>query len=250
MKNRFYLLSALLLLAGCRTESVVAPALDDYFPLALNAYRTYAVADSSWTNGKLSVSNYQLREVVREQFTDAAGLPAFRLVRARRASAAAAWADDSVLVVQALPKAVLLTRDNVRTVELIYPPQASRGWNANAFTNTPDTITSRSRFYAASVGGAFTTPAMGGLPAKNYPVTLSTRATLPAKPGERAVEDLNAFYQRGLRQVYARDVGRVLRRRFRYFTFTTDSNGLQTLTPGVVQNGDSRQEVLIETGVL
>jgi len=252
MRNRFRLLTRLLLLllAGCRTETVVAPAPDDYFPLVLNTYRTYAVADSSWTNGRLTVSTFQFREAVRERFLDAAGLPAFRLVRSRRASAAAPWVDDSALTVQTLAKAVLLTQNNVRTVELIYPPQAGRGWNANAFTAAPDTITSRSRFYAASVGGAYTTPVAGGQPAKTYPTTVSTRATLPAKPGERAVEDLNAFCQRGLRQVYARDVGRVLRRRFRYFTFTTDASGLQTPTPGVVQNGNSRQEVLVETGVL
>jgi translation initiation factor IF-2 len=63
-------------------------------------------------------------------------------------------------------------------------------------------------------------------------------------------EDVNLLYQRGLRQVYASGVGLVLRRRFNYNTFTTNADGSQTLTPGVVQSGQARRETLIESGTL
>lgn len=236
------------LLSGCRHEVVVAPAYDDYFPVGLNTYRTYAVSDSSWLNGQPTVSQYQLRERVSEQFTDAAGQPAYRLTRSKRLSAAETWRDDSVLVVQVLPRAVLLTRNNVRTVELLYPARAGQGWNANAFsvsTFQPDTIANLTRYYGPATGGAYTTPAAGGQAAKTYPVTVATRTTLPG-----GINDVNAYSQRGTQQVYARGVGLVLRRRFSYYTYITGSNGFQTLTPGVVQNGASRRETLIETGTL
>lgn len=233
------------LVAGCRHDVLVVPAYDDYFPVAVGTFRTYAVADSTWAKGQVSVSNYQLRERVSEQFTDAAGKTAYRLVRSKRLDASAPWVDDSVLVVQPLPQAVLLTRDNVRTVELIYPARADKGWNYKAFTASPDTITSLTRYYGSSVAAPYTTPAVPGAPAKTYPSTVSTKTTL-----DTGAEDVNLLYQRGLRQVYASGTGLVLRRRFSYNTFTTNSDGSQTLTPGVVQTGASRRETLLETGTL
>ncbi|MDJ0365874.1 hypothetical protein QMK33_11985 [Hymenobacter sp. H14-R3] len=233
------------LLAGCRHDVLIMPAYDDYFPVVVGSYRTYAVADSTWVSGRATVANYQFRERVSEQFTDAAGKTAFRLVRSKRASAAAAWADDSAFVVQPLPRAVLLTRNNVRTVELIYPARASKGWNYKAFTASPDTITSLTRYYGPSVAVPYTTPAVPGAPAKTYDNTVSTKTTL-----DGGAEEVNLIYQRGLRQVYASSVGLVLRRRFSYNTFVTNQDGSQTLTPGIVQSGQARRETLIESGTL
>ena len=241
---------ALALLAGCHHDGVVVPAYDtDYFPVVVGTYRTYAVVDSSWTAAKPTASAYQFREVVQAQFTDAAGQPAYRLVRARRLTAADAWRDDSVLVVQVLPQAVLLTRNNVRTVELVYPARAGKAWNATAFTvNTAspaDTVTDLSRAYGPAVGLPYTTPAAGGQAAKTYDATVTTKSVLPPT----GTDDVNVLYQRGTQQVYARGVGLVLRRRFSYYTFTTNpANGIQTPPPGVVQRGASRRETLIETG--
>ncbi len=233
------------LLAGCRHDVLIMPAYDDYFPVVVGSYRTYAVADSTWASGRATVDNYQFRERVTEQFTDAAGKTAYRLVRSKRATAATPWADDSAFVVQPLPQAVLLTRNNVRTVELIYPARASKGWNYKAFTASPDTLTSLTRYYGPSVATPYTTPAVPGAPAKTYDNTVSTKTTL-----DGGAEDVNLLYQRGLRQVYASGVGLVLRRRFSYNTFLTNPDGSQTLTPGVVQSGQARRETLIESGML
>jgi len=232
------------------------PAVD-YFPVVLSTYRTYAVADSSWTNGVLTVSNYQFRERVSEQFTDAAGQPAYRLVRSRRVSASASWVDDSVLVVQKLPRAVLLTRNNLRTVELIYPLQAGKAWNATAFTvNTqatgvPDSITNLTRAYGATVGTPYTTRPVGGQGGQRYEATALTYDTLPAQPPATVgTPDVNVYYQRGLQQVYAQGVGLVQRRRFSYYTYTVNPDFSYKLTPGIVQNGHSRFETLLETGTI
>ncbi len=234
----------LLFLAGCRHDSVVPVPLTDYYPVAVGTYRTYAVADSTWTNGVVTVKNYQFRERVTEQYADAAGQPAYRLVRSKRADASAAWVDDSVLVVQPLARAVLVTRNNVRSVALIYPPRAGRGWNAYAFTAAPDTITSRTRYYGPGVGTPYTTPAAGGQAAKTYDNTVVTKATL-----DGGTDDVNAYYKRGLRQVYALGVGPVLRRRYYYETFITLPSTIQQLT-ATPYNGSSRRETLIETGTI
>jgi hypothetical protein len=240
------LLALPVLLAGCRHDSVVPNPVVDYFPVVVGTYRTYAVTDSVWVNAQATATNFQLRERVTEQFTDAAGQPAYRLVRSRRASASDGWVDDSVLVVQPSTRAVLLTQNNVRTVELIYPARAGRGWNVNALNGSPDTITSQTRFYGPSVGTPFTTPAAGGQAAKTYDNTVMTKATL-----DGGAENINALNQIGLRQVYASGVGLILRRRFSLATYITNpADGSTTLTPNVTQQGAARYEVLIDSGTI
>ncbi|MDO7886325.1 hypothetical protein Q5H89_13200 [Hymenobacter sp. CA2-7] len=256
MNLRFRLLSALkntrwgalvalpVLLAGCRHESVVPNPVADYFPVVVGTYRTYAVTDSVWTNARVSVTSYQLRERVAEQFTDAAGQPAYRLVRSRRATASAGWADDSVLIVQPSARAVLLTQNNVRTVELIYPARAGKGWNDSAFTASPDTIISLKRFYGPSVGGPYTVPAFSGQPAKTYDNTVATYKLF-------AAQDNDGLRRRsGYQQVYAQGVGLVVRRRYGYALYTTNpADGTETYYKDV-QRGIAHREVLLETGTI
>jgi hypothetical protein len=228
------------------------PSYNDYYPLTLGSYRTYVVQDSTWTAGKVTTNQYQLRERVSEQFTDATGQPAYRLVRSRRADASAAWADDSLLVVQPLPRALLLTRNNVRTVELIYPPQTGKQWNRTAFTvngqagvytDVVDTITALNRYYGPNVGGAYTTPAAGPASAKSYDATVIVADKLPTQLND------GTLAKAASQQVFARGVGLVLRRRFAGDYREYKSNGDFTLR-STVQNGTSRRETLLETGSL
>lgn len=251
MNLRFRLASLLLaggaLLGSCRHESVAPQPASNYFPVVVGTYRTYAVADSSWTGAVATVRTYQLRERVAEQFTDAAGQPAYRVVRSKRLTAAAAWVDDSVLIVQPLARAVLLTRANVRTVELLYPPRAGKGWNATAFTTStlsPDTISNVTRQYGPAVGTAYTTPAIAGQGAKTYDATVSV-LDIPT------VQDNDGVYRRsGTTQVFASGVGLVLRRRYSYYTYYLGVGNQQIITLGVIQSGASRRETLLETGTL
>ena len=226
------------LLDGCRHDTVTPNPVADYYPLVVGTYRAYAVSDTVWSKGVATPTAYQFREAVTEQFLDAAGQTAFRVVRARRANGTQAWADDSVLVVQPQPQAILLTRDNVRTVELIYPLQAKKTWGKYAFTTTrADSV----RAFDPTVGQAYTTP---GTPAKTYDATAVVRDMLPASAND-------GLYRRGgYLQVFAQGVGPVLRRRYAYDTFYSLTNGSQVLTPGVIQAGRSRLEVLIDSGKL
>jgi hypothetical protein len=239
----------LALVASCHHDSVEPTPVVDYFPVVVGTYRTYAVTDSVWDNARPTATTYQLRERVTEQFTDASGKAAYRLVRSKRASASAGWVDDSVFVVQPSAQAVLLTQNNLRTVELVYPARAGKGWNGNAFKFSSDTlatITSPTRFYGPSVAVPYTTPASGGQAAKTYDNTVSTKATLIG-----GGEDIGAYSQRGLRQVYANGVGRIVRRRFSLNTYTTNpANQEQLPTPGIIQTGIARYETLIDMGTM
>ena len=232
------------LLAGCHRDVVVVPAAPDYYPVVVGTYRTYAVMDSTWKNGVATAVSYQLREAVREQFTDATGQTAYRVVRSHRATPTAAWVDDSTLVVQPLARQLLLTANNTRTIELVYPVRAGHAWNASAYNGAaPDSIVDVTRAYDPTVGQAFTTPAVPGYPAKTYDAAVTTRRILPT-----GGEDINLFYGNALRQVYARGVGLVLRRRFAVQTFAY-SGGAQVPVQDP-QNGTARLEVLVDSGSL
>ncbi len=232
------LLAAGAFLEGCRNESVIPTPVVDYYPLEVGTYRAYAVSDTLWSKGVATPANYQLREAVTEKFTDAAGKTAYRVVRARRVSGTDAWADDSVLVVQPQPQAILLTYNNVRTVELIYPLRASKTWKKYAFTT--DRVDSV-RAFDASVEQPFTTP---GAAPKTYATTAIVRDLQPIEANDGLLR------RGGYLQVFAQGVGPVLRRRYAYETFYTTTNGASVITPTVIQVGRSRLEVLIDSGKL
>jgi hypothetical protein len=232
------LLTGTSLLSGCRHETIIPIPVVDYYPVVVGTYRTYEVSDTSWAKGTATASRYQVREAVTEQFRDATGQLAYRVVRAHRASSAAAWADDSVLVVQPLAQTVLLTRNNVRSVELIYPLVASKKWHKYAFTTLRDDSI---RAFGPEVGHAFTTP---GLVPTTYAVTATVRDRWPESSND------GLYKRRGTVQVFAEGVGPIARRRYYYETFTSQNNGAQTPTPGVIQLGSSHLELLVESGKL
>jgi hypothetical protein len=226
------------LLLGCRYETVVPTPVADYYPVVVGTYRTYDVIDTSWTKGLATASRYQLREAVTEQFRDATGQLAYRVLRARRISSGMAWADDSVLVIQPLAQVVLLTRNNVRSIELIYPLVAGKQWHKYAFTTLRDDSL---RAFGPQVGRAFTTP---GSPSKTYDVTVTVRDRWPESSND------GLYKRRGTVQVFAEGVGPIARRCYYYETFTTQRNLAQTPTPGVIQLGSSHLEVLVASGQL
>lgn len=232
------LVSSTSLLLGCRHETVTPTPASDYYPVVVGTYRTYDVIDTSWTKGVATASRSQSRETVTEQFRDATGQLAYRVLRARRTSSAATWVDDSVLVVQPLAQAVLLTRNNVRSIELIYPLVANKKWHKYAFTTLRDDSL---RAFGPQVGQAFTMP---GTTSKTYDITATVRDRWPESSND------GLYKRRGTVEVFAEGVGPIARRRYYYETFTTQRNLAQTLTPGVIQLGSSHLELLVASGKL
>ncbi|GAB3651044.1 hypothetical protein GCM10027594_26220 [Hymenobacter agri] len=212
-------------LAGCKNTTEAVPDLGrSYYPLAVGNTWTYAVRDSVWSVATMSNptstptgTSFQFRETITDVFSDAAGQASYRLVRARRATAADAWVDDSVFTISTPGSALVLNRGNARTVELVFPPRAGRSWNLNAFNNNyNDTITAETRQYGA-VGQSFATGGGStGLPAATYANTITTTNT-----GMAAESSL--LRQVSYQQVYAQGVGPVFRRRDNKASFTYTS---------------------------
>lgn len=238
------LLAAALL--GCNKEQEFAPVMTlgkEYYPLAINTQRTYDVVDTAWTAGRATVTRFQLREAIVDTFRNASGQKSYRVVRARRNSATDSWANDSVYVLTATNQTVTLLRDNRRTVELIFPVRENQGWNQFAFdSGYPDTITDINKRYHR-VGQAITLSPRG-LTTKTYPETLITLN----EGANQGVAANDSFYLKQYQQVYAKEVGPVMRRRRSYYYATDDP--LYVPTSDYIFRGNSRYELLIDYGPL
>lgn len=240
--------------AACKSTTTPAPETGTaYYPAAVGNFWRYAVTDTTWSQATgqgaqlrpsvATVSSYEFRETITAQLTDAAGQPAYRLVRARRVPPATAWRDDSVFVVSATPQFVAINRNNTRTVELIFPVREGRSWNLNAFNNNfNDTITAETRRYSR-VGQPYTTGGSAGLPAVTYPLTVTT-----TNAGAAAENTL--LKRISYEQVFARSVGPVFRRRvyLAYYNYTDPGTGNQIFPPNNYFSGVTRRETLLEYG--
>ncbi|WP_187315848.1 hypothetical protein [Hymenobacter sp. BT190] len=239
-----WLLPALLVVAvaGCENETeTVEPTDTSYYQLEVGQFRIYEVTDTLWTNYvRQPQPRFQFRERVEEKFTDASGRTAYRVVRARRTTSTDAWRDDSVLVVSPSASNVLVTRNNRRTVELIYPVRTGYYWNLNAF-NEQNPV-DKNDFHYKQVGESFTTTSAAGQ-ATTYPKTVTT--ALRETDAEEGGEYINAFYYFRSRQVYAAGTGPVYRSR-RRFIYCPPGNCVPDPTRPFA--GSTRTEVLIEAG--
>ncbi|GAB3308219.1 hypothetical protein ACFQT0_16605 [Hymenobacter humi] len=236
----------------CKNESMPAPDTGrDYYPVAVGKYWTYAVVDTTWSpasRGTPSVPTrtaYQFKETITETFTDAAGKTAYRLVRSKLQAPSTTFVNDSVFVLSATPQSVVLNRNNVRTLELIFPVKEGRLWNINAYNNNSDdtTMTSETRRYSR-VGQPFAIAASTGIPAQTFPASLTTTNAGLAAESSLAKQ---VSYQ----QVFAKGVGPVFRRRVNLQAFTyvdTNNNNNQVYPPKSYSIGFSRNETLIDYG--
>ncbi|SHL74346.1 hypothetical protein [Hymenobacter psychrotolerans] len=227
--------------AGCKEETEqVEPVDTSYYPVQVGDFRIYEVTDTTWLRNVKTIARYQFREQVTEQYTDAAGRPAFRVLRSRRTTPAEAWRSDSVLVVSPSTTNVLVTRNNRRTVELVYPARTGYFWNLNAF-NELNPI-EKSDIHFKQVGEPFTTTNAAGQ-SVTYPSTVMT--ALRETDAEEGGEYINLYYYYRNRQVYAPGVGPVYRSR-RRFIYCADGSCIPT--PSYIHSGSARTEILLESG--
>jgi hypothetical protein len=243
-------------IAGCKNESEAVPETGSaYYPVKVGNFWTYAATDTTWSqatyqSGQLvrsvvTISNYQLKETITETFADAAGNTAYRMVRARRNTAADGWRNDSVFVVSASPQYVAVNRNNVRTLELVFPVREGRSWNYNGFNNSSnDTISAETRQFSR-IGQPFTTGgSRSGLVETVYPTTVSTNNTGTAA-------ESNLLNLRSYQQVFAKTIGPVYRnrRRLLFYNYTDTNTGKQEFPSGSFSGGSgTHRETLIDYG--
>jgi hypothetical protein len=124
---------------GCKKDEE-SPHVDlgyAYFPTDTGRWIDYQV-DSAWQNDVTGISgsmSYPLREKVTEDFADAEGRPAQRLVRYYLDTASQAWVPRDVWWQVRTSTQAERSEENLRRIKLIFPPRTGQYWNTNA-TNT------------------------------------------------------------------------------------------------------------------
>ncbi|MBC6612890.1 hypothetical protein H8B15_18350 [Hymenobacter sp. BT507] len=238
--SRVFVVSLLALAAvACTENNEETPAPEnDYYPVRVGTYRTYAVTDSLWRDNVLTVQQFQFRERVAGSFTDASGQTAYNVIRSRRATATDAWQDDSTLVLLPTDRTLQQIRNNRRTVELVFPTRTGYSWNRDAY-NSLDTVTAQNREYQ-QVGEAYT--ANG----RTYERTVTTTDTELNTATGTTLDD-GLYNVAKYRQVYAQGVGPVARVR-RRFVYCGTGNCVPTKNN--VYRGQVRRETLLESGNL
>ncbi|MCU0448592.1 MAG: hypothetical protein MUC97_01950 [Bernardetiaceae bacterium] len=141
--KRLFTWAALLGLAalGACTSSQIEPleGLDfgrDYFPLARGRYVAYNVRETSYQlNRPPQITTYQVKEVLTETFTGAAGEQLWRLVRYRRANGRQNWQVVGNSALRADERFGIRLDDNQPYVRLNFPLQRGQTWDGNLFNN-------------------------------------------------------------------------------------------------------------------
>jgi hypothetical protein len=109
----------------------------EYYPVKVGNYWIYDVSETTLNNQFLKDApdsiTYQVRERVDTIFKDQTGELAFRVIRSTRLQDTQPWGNDSILTIHKSLSDLRYTRDNVKTVKLVFPPRENKTWNGNAF---------------------------------------------------------------------------------------------------------------------
>ncbi|QCR21863.1 hypothetical protein [Pontibacter sp. SGAir0037] len=234
----FFLLLALFSLAACKETFIETdPGVVGYgyYPLEVGDYRVYSVTDIKFLDNEGDTSRFQLKEEVAESFVDQTNTLVYKIIRSVRPDAQASWVEDSVMVVAKFSTSVILTKDNVKSVKLVFPVKNGKAWSADAYNNR--TVNSendgKEKYTYASVGEPFT------VNGSTYNQTLTVVQGKPAS---------NFIMLSDRKEVYAQDIGMI----YRLFNKAAYCNQIGSSDcpygEGYILNGHKREEVLLSYG--
>ncbi|MES2732917.1 MAG: hypothetical protein V4714_14275, partial [Bacteroidota bacterium] len=113
----FVLLGLPIIFTACSKLVEVSPSLVgyDYMPLEIGHYTLYDLTDVNYTlsgGGTPVTKHYQVKEVVRDTFSDLAGQKSFRIERFSRLKAGDSWELDSVWTARQTASNVVRVENN------------------------------------------------------------------------------------------------------------------------------------------
>jgi hypothetical protein len=144
MKKYFLLLSVAFLLTTCNTDDAnldLVPSGTDYFPLTIGSFVSYNIKETNYflNDPRKTENNYQLKEVIKEVYTDLAKNTSYRIERYKRANGRDNWVLWNVWTARIDFQAAIRTEENVPYIKLVFPFEKSKKWNGNSLnTNNPD----------------------------------------------------------------------------------------------------------------
>ncbi|MDO1447151.1 hypothetical protein Q0590_12855 [Rhodocytophaga aerolata] len=185
----FYL-SIVWIVSSCSSSTVEPDAARlgyTYFPLEEKSFAIYEVEETIYSLTSTPVTrNYQIKEVIAEQFRDLSNEEAFKVMRYSRQNTTADWELDSVWVAKRTANRAIRTENNRSFVKLIFPVEESQKWNGNVLNEL-----GADEYEFSQVAKPFTIA--------NQPYT-STATVMQ-------VNDSSACNMKRVYEVYAQDIG-------------------------------------------
>ncbi|MGV3639100.1 MAG: hypothetical protein ACO1NZ_01200 [Adhaeribacter sp.] len=140
-KNLIFLFVLACGLWQCTEVTELRDEIDrEYFPVKVGNYWIYDVSEATFSNQYVQEEpvdsiTYQVRERIDTVFRDQTGELTYKLIRSRRSDPSQAWGNDSIVLIQKSSLDLRYTRDNLKTVRLLFPVTENKTWNGNAFNS-------------------------------------------------------------------------------------------------------------------
>lgn len=110
-----------------------------YAGLTLGKYVVYDVDSLFYDdfNSTIDTSEYKIKELVAESYTDLEGEEAFKINRYKRNNDTLPWVLIDVWNAKLVERNYQKVEENVRYVKLVFPPKANLNWDGNIMNNEP-----------------------------------------------------------------------------------------------------------------
>lgn len=147
--NKYWVGSLILLIGmiACQkseTEDIEIDKGDDYFPLAIGKYWEYEVDSILFdptANGTLVDSSRTLvREIITDTITLTDGSLGFIFEHLERNQTNDPWQIKHVWTSKTTDNQAIRVEDNLQFVKLVFPVEAGKQWDGNAFFDTETTV--------------------------------------------------------------------------------------------------------------
>ncbi|MCB0396683.1 MAG: hypothetical protein KDD36_08525 [Flavobacteriales bacterium] len=126
---------------SCKKSVITPPAIHmDYFPVDVGHWVEYEMDSTvydAFFNGKDTSYHYYIREEITETFTDLEGHKAYRIQRSRRDSLGMPWQITDIWYANRDEHTGERVEENVRYVNLVFPPDKKVRWDGNALNTRP-----------------------------------------------------------------------------------------------------------------
>ncbi len=138
---------------NAESEEPIPPLDQDlgksYFFLEANKYREYDVYEIRYSAVDISDTlEYQLREEVRESFSNATGQESRIIHRLIRQNEQQDWALDSVWSARVETELAVSVENNLPLVKMVFPVDTTRRWDINQFNGRSSSISKFKSFNA------------------------------------------------------------------------------------------------------
>lgn len=104
----------------------------EYFPIELGSYKIYLV-DSIGHDLTSDTAQFQIMEVVEEQFTDNVGNPAYRIGRYKRITSSDDWSFQYTIVEKRTTTFAERKEGNLSYIKMVFPINDEQTWDGNAY---------------------------------------------------------------------------------------------------------------------